>query len=157
MIFLSNSLKKLLAITIMCLSVFAGSTTALALIYPKEIYDEIAYNYKEIGPADPNYNCLAYALGNTTSWIWPWSTDTATQSQVDNYLNLYGYSGNSFGYVYATPGIISYGHGSDAINHFARATASYVAKSKWGQWELMETTWDPYKRSGYGPAQRYYK
>lgn len=60
-------------------------------------------------------------------------------------------------YVYATPGIISYGHSSDAINHFARATAAYIAKSKWGEWELMETTWDPYKPSGYGSAQRYYK
>ncbi|WP_445323659.1 DUF7689 domain-containing protein [Paenibacillus sp. FSL R7-0312] len=89
--------------------------------------------------------------------VWPWNSETATQSQVDTYLSQMGYSGSPFGYVYSIPGIISYGPGPNSINHFARATAAYVAKAKWGEAELMQTSWDPYKPTGpYGPAQRYY-
>jgi hypothetical protein len=150
-------LRKLLIISGLCFSVFAGSVSAAAITQAQTSYDDVAYNYTVIGPATRTYNCLAYALGITSYWVWPWNSETATQSQVDTYLSQMGYSGSPFGYVYSIPGIISYGPGPNSINHFARATAAYVAKAKWGEAELMQTSWDPYKPTGpYGPAQRYY-
>ncbi|GIP08720.1 MAG: hypothetical protein E7L01_06885 [Paenibacillus macerans] len=149
-------IQKMLVISMFITSALAGGTSAYALYYSKEFYDAIAYNYTEIGPVSTTYNCLSYALGYTDRWLWPWG-ETATTSQVDSFLKLYGYKGNTFGYVYATPGIIAYGPSTNNINHFAKATQAYVAKSKWGSLELMQTTWDPYKpNGGYGPALRYY-
>ena len=47
------------------------------------------WTYVERGYAD--YNCLAYALGNTTSWDWPFGS-VATKKEAKSYLESKGYT-----------------------------------------------------------------
>jgi hypothetical protein len=38
------------------------------------------------------YNCLAWTLGITTSWIWPWGSRPATKAEFDALYRSYGFS-----------------------------------------------------------------
>lgn len=37
------------------------------------------------------YNCLAWTLGITTSWIWPWGPRNATKTEFDAFYRSYGF------------------------------------------------------------------
>src|SRR5262249_8898107 len=61
--------------------------------------------------ATTRYNCLAWALGITTSWIWPWTTATVTKTQFDAF-----YLGE--GYIPAASGSIAvFGLNAGAMTH----------------------------------------
>lgn len=114
----------------------------------------------EDGSATSTYNCLAYALGVTSTWIWPWGSSDATLSEITKVLTDQGYNTRSPGPSYIPPRLVVYGS-SNAIGHIAKITNSnpQTTKSKWGPWELVETkSYDPYRPTpnGYGPAIQYY-
>jgi hypothetical protein len=41
--------------------------------------------------ATAQYNCLAWTLGITTSWIWPWSTADVTKVEFDAFYHSHGF------------------------------------------------------------------
>lgn len=143
--------------------VMAGSATALAgwndpqFIASKATYDAIVKtpdNYNYLAPATPSYNCLAWALQNQSSWVWPWVSNP-TSAEVDNYLYGKGYVGATFP---SEAQIISYGTSSTNITHFGRVADSNYVNAKWGQLERLQSlSWDPYSYSGgYGPKIKTY-
>jgi hypothetical protein len=42
--------------------------------------------------ATNRYNCLAWTLGITTSWVWPWGGRDATKPEFDSFYGSYGFS-----------------------------------------------------------------
>ena len=120
------------------------------------------------------YNCLAYAVGITTNWEWPWGSNP-TKTQLDDYMAKTGsYSGRN-GSIY-TPcsspvgskviyySNYSWGKGTDG--HFAKVVAwdsngyPSIIYSKWGYWELIKSTsYNPFNlgNGGYGQAKAYYQ
>ncbi|WP_420329428.1 DUF7689 domain-containing protein [Paenibacillus gorillae] len=160
--------KGLLTVIIATTAIVGGATTAFAgITTPSSILNaelKTANNYAWLADADPSYNCLAYALGNTSSWIWPWGSSNPTSSQVDTYLSGKGYS-ISRAFSSTTKGdyeIVSYGTSSN-ITHFSKVGAARVgsteySNAKWGQAErLQHLGWDPYTVNGtYGAAVRKY-
>lgn len=104
-------------------------------------------------------NCLAYALGNTTQWVWPWFGD-ASLDEVRGYLANLGWAwvGPDAGGPLRTTRVYCYGSSTDVI-HFAKcATArSYVqndtVRAKWGHYEVFtHSNAHPYNSppAGYG-------
>jgi len=107
---------------------------------------------------DDTYNCLAYALGTTSTWIWPWGSRDATLSEMTDVLNAFGYSAHNPGASYNPPNLVVYGSAS-AIGHIAKAGSNVTTVSKWGRHELVTTdSLDPYRPApnGYGPKVQYY-
>ncbi len=47
--------------------------------------------------ATPRYNCLAWTLGITTSWIWPWGSANPTKSEFDDFYQTQGFIPSAFG------------------------------------------------------------
>jgi hypothetical protein len=43
------------------------------------------------GNATTRYNCLAWTLGITTSWIWPWGPRYPTKAELDAFYRSYGF------------------------------------------------------------------
>ena len=41
--------------------------------------------------ATDRYNCLAWTLGITTSWVWPWGSRNATKAEFDALYRSYGF------------------------------------------------------------------
>lgn len=138
-------------------SAFAGITTPASVLNSML---KTSGNYAWLGDATPNYNCLAYAIGNYSSWVWPWAPDNPSNSQVDTYLSSKGFkkSADINSTDVAAYEIISYGTSSSNITHFSRVAAGGYSNAKWGQRELLQSYgWDPYKStSEYGDARRKY-
>lgn len=42
--------------------------------------------------ATNRYNCLAWTLGITTNWVWPWGSRNATKAEFDSLYRSYGFS-----------------------------------------------------------------
>ncbi|MGE5342627.1 MAG: hypothetical protein ACM3SY_14225 [Candidatus Omnitrophota bacterium] len=118
----------------------------------QSVYNSCSWTWSYAGPCSSQYNCLSYALGITSSWIWPWG-GCPTSSQVDTYLATQGY--------YTTgdfPKIISYGSSSSCIVHFGKVTSSTTITAKWGSLNLLNHgSWNPYySGSCYGSMQSVY-
>lgn len=142
-----------LLITLLC------SGTALALVHPNSWYDARCWTWQYNAPATGTYNCLAYALGITNQWVWPWGNSLPTSSQVDDYLALWGATGYNWGYQ-IQPRIISYGT-SSAVTHFSSVpTNANYCIAKWGGLErFTHYAWDPYYANddSYGYPVRCYQ
>lgn len=147
--------KAILCILSVCI-ISCSALAVKALYYSASYYNAIAYNYTYNAPYTNSYNCLAYALGNTTSWIWPWGSSNPTNSQVNGYLYTSGYIIISNGQPYQ-PKIISYGTTS-GITHFSKGNGSGCI-AKWGRLErFSHTNWGPYKTTGaYGAIVTKYR
>lgn len=157
--------KFLVNLLLALVLVFGGATSALAMYYPDSFYDAIAYSWEYEGPVDDDYNCLAYAIGNTSSWVWPWGANNPNSDQVDAAMSSWGYDAYFYGSPFA-PDVISYvddanytGTDDDEVVHFAKAFSDGTIISKWGQLELIKSdSWSPFKTSGgYGPARKVYQ
>jgi hypothetical protein len=155
------NIKKKALVSIVCLLVIFSTITSSALVYTTQFYDNRSWTYTYDAPATPVYNCLAHALGNNATWIWPWSGNP-TDSQVTAYLSSQGYvkwTGQG-----TRPNIISYGTTSEVV-HFSRATSTGCT-AKWGQLERFihgsgnpyNTGWDMWSWNNpyYGNAVTYY-
>lgn len=147
-----NKKKSVLVASLVIMFLLASVSSAYALYYPASFYNARAYNWQEIGPYTNTYNCLAYALGHTDRWVWPWGSSNPTNSQVNAYMSNRGYNNVGYGYPIANAKIISYGT-SSSIVHFGKAFPD-VSRAKWGSLELMKHNgYNPYKPSpGYGSA-----
>ncbi len=42
-------------------------------------------------PEDPNYNCLAWTLGNTKNWVWPWRYSPVSESDFNIFYDSQGF------------------------------------------------------------------
>ena len=125
-----------------------------SLYAPVSGYAGFVKQFEKIGNWTSTYNCLAYAIGVTDSWVWPWVYDCPTLSQLDTYMNSQGYVRVS---QYQSNCIVAYGFSSSEITHFSKVVAGTVT-AKCGAWELMEhNEYDAYFANGdYGSPQAFY-
>jgi len=143
-------------IAIVIFSLF--SIQALAASTTTAQRNAIANDWTFYAQGTETYNCLAYALGNTTSWVWPWGASNPTFSQVQTYLNGKGYA-ESYKVGFIGPiqpcKITCYGTTS-AITHFAKYTNTSnntgwtgQVRAKWGACEIFtHSTPNPYVPTG---------
>ncbi|NOU64994.1 hypothetical protein GC096_13235 [Paenibacillus sp. LMG 31461] len=154
--------KKLVTAAIAVGAIASGATTALAGIttstYTLDSMVSTAGNYAWLGDATGTYNCLAYALGNYSSWDWPWGVSNPDTWKADTYLKSKGFgtSKDISSTDVAAYEIISYGN-IYSITHFSRIAASNYTNAKWGNYELLQSYgWQPYSASNYGPGVKKY-
>lgn len=153
--------KKLCIIfSIILIVTFAFPTNALALtpstVSSTAIRNRISnsWSYKARGYYENN--CLAWALGNTTSWIWPWGSKNPTVAQVTSYLATRGYehtgNKNMSQKIYAFGSTSSVTHFSKGLGNGPLATPQ---DAKWGHYEVFNHhSPDPYNSvssGSYGP------
>ena len=109
-----------------------------------EVRNKIAKNWSFMARGYKEYNCLAWALGNTTTWVWPWSGN-ASVSQVNDYMSDLGYSN-----LFANMSCDIYAYGTtSSVAHFARGRGAgplaVPIDAKWGACELFtHTSTNPY-------------
>ncbi len=135
---------------------------------PTEFYNSFCTTWSYLGPCTGTYNCLAYSIGITNQWVWPWGSSNPTSNQVNTYMSSKGY--RTYGH-YAK--IISYGT-TNSIGHFSKVISSSACQAKCGGLNLLQhNSWDPYntyythklynypytqQRAGYGAKVKvYYK
>lgn len=109
----------------------------------------IAYNWTFYTRGYYENNCLAYATGYTTVWIWPWGSRNPNLTEVTTYMTSQGYMSNSVG----PKRVFCYG-GSSNVTHFSKnlSTSSDQCRAKWGHYEVFtHSTSNPYRPSPYGP------
>ena len=136
------------------------ATTAQALYYPASWYNYYApggWTYN--APVNPSYNCLAYALGFTSVWIWPdWAGTYVSEAEMDIEMVNWGKL-RTTNAVEAQ--IVAYGYAGD-IRHAAKVTTPTTRTiAKWGRIERFSHPWSPYRISpteplAYGGIRRYY-
>jgi hypothetical protein len=106
-----------------------------------------------LGNATPVYNCLAWALGRTDRWIWPWGGSLPSLATFTSYLR-------QFGYATGTPAAAAvYGNaawGSYAIAHIGRHWVG-APSSKLGRYLLIHHTWAGLNYGAYGALRQYYR
>lgn len=90
--------------------------TTYRRMFPNLVLDRVWV----LGEATSRYNCLAWALGRTDAWIWPWGTRNATAAEMTAFLRGRGYQ-PAFGGPLAV-----YGPGS--IAHAARFSNRWSSK-----------------------------
>lgn len=136
-----------MAIVMVCLILIASVAWAYTPSVPTTIADRnrIAKNWSFLAQGYKEYNCLAWALGNTTTWIWPWNNNYPSLSQVNSFMSNRGYTSVNSNISCA---IYAYGTTS-AIAHFARGRGNgplaIPIDAKWGQCELFtHTSTNPY-------------
>src|SRR5690349_11125748 len=61
--------------------------------------------------ADLMYNCLAWTLGITDSWVWPWGDRNATKAEFDALYSSYGFNPAASGEIAA------FGVATDEMTH----------------------------------------
>lgn len=143
-------------------AIIGGAVSAQALSQPAAVYDSLVItpgNYAYLADATPTYNCLAYALGNTTQWEWPWGQSNPTLSQVSTYMLTKGKNTYSLSEPATVGMIISYGTSESSITHFSKVADANYSNAKWGTLERLQSLGhNPYKGNGlYGYAMRKYK
>lgn len=123
--------------------------------------NSIANNWTYYSQGIFENNCLAYSMGNTTQWIWPWGEVNPTLSQARSYMSTLGYSSYDKNHIgpTLTCQIMAYGWDS-SITHFSRITSDTSGSfsngqciAKWGHAEIFShSTLDPYTNVLYGPS-----
>ena len=80
--------------------------------------------------ATHRYNCIAWTLGVTTSWIWPWSSPNPTKSEFDLFYQSQGFVPSAFG------PIASFGLSLSKMTHAAVSGPRHGPRweSKCGVW-----------------------
>ena len=102
-----------------------------------------------LADANPTYNCLAWALGITDRWVWPWGTRQPLVAEFSQWLALHGY-------VVGTPAAaIAYGPLFE-VGHIGRYYDIYPT-SKLGAGLLISHTWGGLEWGIYGDAQQAYR
>ena len=106
--------------------------------------------YRITSPADPNYNCIAWAANDSSSWWWPhegapppvWPSTAARELTLDAFVAAF----RSLGYVLATEEsleseiekIAVFADETGAPTHAARQLRTGQWTSKLGQAEDIE-------------------
>ena len=140
------------------------STSAFALTPPltssNSLRDQIAQNWEFKEQGWKENNCLGWALGETTQWVWPWEPNNPSVDQVDVYMAYRGYTAGNYNISQA---IYAYGT-TNNVTHFARGRGyGPLAKpidAKWGKYEVfIHTSTSPYNSipsGSYGSLVRSY-
>lgn len=137
----SHKCKKIIICLVIALTI-AIPSNAFALtassVSSNAIRNKISssWSYKQRGYYENN--CLAWALGNTTNWIWPWGQKNPTVAQVNTFLSSQGYrnSGNQN----MSQKIYAFGKTS-GVTHFSRGLGmgplAVPMDAKWGHYEVF--------------------
>lgn len=117
-------------------------------------------------PDTPMYNCIAWAVGETTKWWWPgkkpqayWPPNLPRLEHIDSFLALF----SSLGYVPCVDGNQERGYEKIALfagpqgepKHAARQLANGRWTSKLGPWEDISHTIFGLESSEYGSVLHY--
>lgn len=140
-----RNIRMLILTGLLTVSVAVNGVTSLArelsLSSTTAIRNTIANNWEYYARGYRDYNCLAYALGYTDQWMWPWGDRNPTESEVKSYLRSYGYSittnKSSFTELSAKKKIIVYSVNGNGITHFSKKYGSEGIVAKWGQYEIF--------------------
>lgn len=106
--------------------------------------DELDNSFE--GFATRDYNCMAYALGVTDQWMWPWSVGYPDYEPIYRYFNKLGWE-NRPGYTYTVvsetpveyPQLLFYsGHVAVVTKWDEEGNADEIV-SKWGASELIRS------------------
>ena len=80
--------------------------------------------------ATRRYNCLAWTLGITTSWVWPWGSRNATKAEFDTLYRGYGFSPAGSGTIAA------FGLNLNSMTH-----GSITGQGHGPRWESKAGAW----------------
>ena len=87
--------------------------------------DAVANNWSYFDRGYYENNCLAYALGNTTQWIWPWGSSNPMLNEANTYMSNQGYTAVSKDATGPLRTTRAYAFGSTSnVTHFAKNTNS---------------------------------
>jgi hypothetical protein len=148
-------------ILIICFSLSFAVFASPSIVTTTAQRNAMAYNWTYYTAGVYENNCLGWALGNTTNWVWPWGTSNPTLSQVNTYMFGIAYTGTS-SFVMSCD-VYAYGSTSN-VTHFARGLGdgplTYPISAKWGHCEVFKhTSTNPYKSvdsGSYGSCIRGY-
>lgn len=99
------------------------------------------------------YNCLAWTLGITTSWVWPWvGHEYATQKEFDALYATYGFKPAGSGEI------AGLGMNADAFGHGSISGAGHGPRweSKCGKWLRIQHGLGEMEGGVYGNVYRFY-
>jgi hypothetical protein len=113
------------------------------------VYSNLTYTFKYLSSWSANYNCLAYALGITNQYIWPWETETPLASEVSTFFTYNAnyddrgiktakyYTGHTYTqYASTANGRIAFYTTNGRANHFS-VIDGIGCKAKMGQLERV--------------------
>jgi hypothetical protein len=109
-------------------------------------------NVQVTGAATATYNCLAWTLGITNSWVWPWRGGaTVSKAQFDQLYANYGYSPAGSGPVAV------YGFNPNDMQHGSLYTQTHRSyESKCGSWLRITHTLQGMEGGSYGDVEGFY-
>lgn len=103
------------------------------------------------------YNCLAYSVGITDHWEWPWS-GTPTYSQLQTYMSNHGLPTYSTSPMPWTKVIYYNGDHFAKVSSWDSAGNPLTIRSKWSALELINSgSYNPFSSDSYGTATYYFK
>ena len=104
------------------------------------------------GDATATYNCLAWTLGITNSWVWPWRGGaTVSKAQFDQLYASYGYSPSGSGPV------VVFGFNASDMQHGSLFSQNYGSyESKCGSWLRITHTLQGMEGGSYGDVEGSY-
>ena len=102
-----------------------------------------------LAEATPRYNCLAWALGYTDRWVWPWQPNLPGLPAMSTYIRRWGY-------VPGQPAAaVVYGATASAIGHIGRFWVNQPS-SKCGQSLMITHGWAELNYGIYGSNRQSY-
>ena len=104
------------------------------------------------GEATDVYNCLAWTLGITNSWVWPWSRPPVSKQQFDVLYRSHGFDPAAAGTIAA------FGNSGNQMTHGAISGAGHGPRweSKAGEWLRFQHGLGEMEGGNYGKTQGYY-
>jgi len=98
------------------------------------------------------YNCLAWTLGITNAWVWPWGSREATKDELDEFYAQHGFNPSTSGEIAGLgPNPDKYGHVSiSGDGHGPRW------ESKAGSWLRIQHGLGEMEGGTYGDVHRFY-
>jgi len=126
------------------------------------------FNHSITSPVSPDYNCIAWAAGDTERWWWPiagsfayWPSNVPAQETLDAFIKAFG----TLGFIPCEDPHIEHGHEKIALYvdengkpaHAARQLPNGQWTSKLGQGQDIEHELDGLTDSLYGTVAQILK
>ena len=104
------------------------------------------------GEATPRYNCLAWTLGITSHWVWPWGGREPTKVEFDKFYRKHGFYPSSGGTVSA------FGASANVMKHGSISGEGHGSRweSKCGSWLRIQHGLGEMEGGGYGKVIGFY-